>query len=91
MLSKAPGIGKKTAQRIILELKDKVDDDELKGMRRAAVGGEVLKRDAAGEAVEALMALGYQSSEAARAVASLSPMPGTVDEIIRQALKGMMA
>ena len=41
-------------------------------------------------AIEALMALGYQSSEAARAVTALSPMPPTSDEIIRQALKGMM-
>ena len=46
--------------------------------------------DAAGEAIEALMALGYQSSEAARAVSSLSPLPDTADEIIRQALKSML-
>ena len=36
------------------------------------------------------MALGYQSSEAARAVSSLSPLPDTADEIIRQALKSML-
>ena len=43
-----------------------------------------------GEAIEALMALGYQSGEAAAAVAAISPMPDKVDEVIRLALKGMV-
>ena len=84
-LSRIPGIGKKTAQRLILELRDKVEESELTGSGFSApVAG-----NAAGEAVEALMALGYQSSEAARAVAAVSPLPETADEIIFLALKGM--
>ena len=43
-----------------------------------------------GEAIEALMALGYQSSEAAAAVAAINPLPDRVDEVIRLALKGMV-
>ena len=43
-----------------------------------------------GEAIEALMALGYQSNEAAQAVAQINPLPDKVDELIRLALKGMM-
>ena len=46
--------------------------------------------DAASDAVEALIALGYQSSEAARMVGSISPLPEKTDEIIRMALKGML-
>ncbi|MBR3503326.1 MAG: Holliday junction branch migration protein RuvA [Clostridia bacterium] len=86
-LTRAPGIGKKTAQRMILELKDKVDNAELtaSGAPLAAVSG-----GAADEAIEALMALGYQASEAARAVGAVSPIPDNASEIVRLALKGMM-
>ncbi len=89
-LSRAPGIGKKTAQRIILELREKVQEADFGVGAAPASKRPVDKPDAVSEAIEALMALGYQSSEAARAVTALSPMPPTSDEIIRQALKGMM-
>ena len=88
-LARAPGIGKKTAQRLILELKDKVETAELTAAG-APIPANLAGGGAADEAIEALMALGYQASEAARAVGSLSPMPEDASEIVRLALKGMM-
>ncbi len=90
-IARAPGVGKKTAQRLILELKDKVDDQELLSGGAPEAGAFALPQtDAASDAVEALIALGYQSSEAARMVGSISPLPEKTDEIIRMALKGML-
>ena len=88
-LARAPGIGKKTAQRLILELKDKVDNAELVSTG-VPLPANAVSGGAADEAIEALIVLGYQPSEAARAVAAISPLPETSDEIIRLALKGMM-
>ena len=88
-LARAPGIGKKTAQRLILELKDKVDNAELVSTG-VPLPANAVSGGAADEAIEALIVLGYQPSEAARAVSAISPLPDTSDEIIRLALKGMM-
>ena len=92
-LSKAPGIGKKTAQKLILELKDKMkleDAFELKlahEQERAAVGaGEV--SDGRQEAVEALVALGYSSADALRAVRKVTDgAPDDVEGLLKAALK----
>ncbi len=90
-IARSPGVGKKTAQRLILELKDKVENEELTGGSAAVKPSAAPARsNVAGEAIEALMALGYQNSEAAAAVAKLNPLPDKVDEAIRLALKGMM-
>ncbi len=71
-IARAPGIGAKTAQRVILDLKDKLSfDDEMIGREVAATAAENgLKGDTPQkkEAIEALMSLGYTQSESARAV-----------------------
>ena len=82
-----PGIGKKTAQRLVLELKDKVDGDELGGTNVV-----VPKPDAAGpeaEAIAALVALGYSGSEAAKAVARVAGETQEPDKLIFLALRGL--
>lgn len=89
-LTRAPGIGKKTAQRLVLELRDKVDDCDLTGAP-ATIGAPVRSGGIQGEAIEALMALGYASSEAAKAVASVADKAATLDETIRLALRGMVS
>lgn len=94
-ISKIPGIGKKTAQKLILELKDKLkleDAFELKlahekGIVNDTVSGGQL-RDGYQEAVEALVALGYSSSDALRAVRAVKDIdPSDVEGILKAALK----
>ena len=89
-LTRVPGIGKKTAQRLVLELRDKVDNEELVGA--PGVSASLAKGGGAvGDAIEAMIALGYAPSEAAKAVASVQDKADTSDELIRLALKGMVS
>ena len=76
-LTKVPGIGKKTAERLLLELKGKISETEI----RPAAGG-------AGDVVNALVGLGYSEKEALAAVKGLAPGL-TVTEGIRAALKAL--
>lgn len=88
-LSKAPGVGKKTAQRVILELKDKCTTEDA-----LAVPMEMVDGDAVGgakfEAIEALTALGYSRSEAAKAVGMVAAEGMTTEDILKAALKKMI-
>lgn len=88
-IAKAPGIGKKTAQKLILELKDKLSledafEKKLENTRTAAAPqGETLA-----DAVSALTALGYQSTEALRAVKSVDGAENMeVEALLKAALK----
>ncbi|MEA4920990.1 MAG: Holliday junction branch migration protein RuvA [Clostridiaceae bacterium] len=87
-LSAAPGIGKKLAQRIILELKDRMSRGQLEG---ASAGVEdingIQSGTAADDAVSALLVLGYSRAEAISALKGLDSSGMTVDEIVRSALK----
>ena len=94
-IAKAPGVGKKTAQKLILELKDKLNLEEafeqkLKNNAQTAPGRSPFEQEARQEAIQALVALGYSSSDALRAVRKIE---GTnrmsVEEILKAALKNM--
>ena len=87
-ISKAPGIGKKTAEKLIIELKDKLDIEDIlhtdKEEPRTALDsgtGEVQT-----EAVQALVALGYGSAESLRAVKKAGELT-TVEAVLKEALK----
>jgi len=85
LLSKAPGIGKKTAMRIILELKDKlkgidIDDTQPKG--------QIEHSDKYSEAVNALLVLGYNSKYARQALDAVYDEKDSLQDIIKNALAG---
>ena len=88
--SKLPGVGKKTAQRLVLELKDKVSQAEVSTAADVPAITRANESSAAQEAIEALLALGYQSAEATVAVSRVQDQSDKADELIRLALRGMM-
>ena len=93
-ISRAPGIGKKTAQKLILELKDKLKLEEAFEAKlahgEADTDAEVSSFDGSKEAVEALVALGYSSTEALRAVRKVTDVsPDDVEGILKAALKNL--
>ncbi len=84
MLIKIPGVGRKTAERLIIEMRDKIDEsasDEL-----VATGGRVAG-DSRSEAVDALVALGYKPAEVKRLLAKLDTKDKSAEDIIRLALR----
>ncbi|MDR0841517.1 MAG: Holliday junction branch migration protein RuvA [Christensenellaceae bacterium] len=84
-LSSVPGMGKKTAARLLLELKEKVSEDMRRAGLEQSYGGALDMRT---EATAALVALGYDGVVAGRAVASADDCD-RVEDLITQALKGL--
>ncbi len=91
-ISKAPGIGSKTAQRLILDLKDRIPEEQIVSMiekkseeHGTGGGGAVGK-----EAVDALVALGYSAMEATKAVRQVEILDGmTAEQVLKASLKYM--
>ena len=92
-ISKAQGVGKKTAERLVVELRDKVGAQDID-----AETGEILSPSAAGnaesegaraEAIAALVSLGYARAEAFKAVSAVGEEGLTSEEYIKKALKGL--
>lgn len=92
-ISKAPGVGKKIAQRIILELKDKFKTEDIfpKGEDYTE---DIVSASAADdpkyETIEALMSLGYMRAEAVKAVSAVYENGMSAEELLKKALKKMI-
>lgn len=86
MLTAASGVGLKLAQRIVLELKDKVGSLQADSSADIVTVKNTVANTNSAEAIEALVTLGYTKSEASLAVGKLDQNLGT-DELIKQALK----
>jgi len=84
MLSKVPGIGKKTAERLIMEMRDKVDKVGTPSLPGEKVAVEANSRS---EAFDALVALGYKANEVNKLLGTLDTDDKSAEDIIRQALK----
>ncbi len=96
-LVKMPGVGKKTAERLVVELKDKLNDIEaIKPSVSQAVTGQITQPllkpavNAEEEAISALMALGYKRNQAENSVRKIAVEEATSEQLIREALKSMV-
>lgn len=93
-IAKAPGIGKKTAEKLIIELKDKLDIEDVLNKNADETNVVVSSNgsnEIQAEAVQALVALGYGSAEATKAVKKVSiDNDTTVEDLLKLALKNMM-
>lgn len=92
-LTAAPGIGKKIAQRIILELKDKMAKETSSGLDFSGgkgVPAPAVFSNKATEAAQALAVLGYTSQEVSAALKGVDVEALSLEEIIRQSLKKMV-
>lgn len=91
-LTRVPGVGKKTAERLLVELKGKFKAwESLSGVAAPlAAGAAPVPASGSADAVSALIALGYKPQEASRAVANIKEDGLSSEELIRRALKGMV-
>ena len=93
-IAKAPGIGKKTAEKLIIELKDKLNIEDVLNKNADDIHVDIstnASNEVQAEAVQALVALGYGSTEATKAVKKV-PIgeDTTVEEVLKLALKNIM-
>ena len=90
-LVRIPGVGKKTAERLILDMRDRLDQEITtsvagNGKRAGGVNGHA-EQDPIADAVSALVSLGYKPNEASRMVSNIDSKNQNSEEIIRLALK----
>ena len=84
MLVKIPGVGKKTAERLIIEMRDKIDKAPASV---TAVGAGRATTDSRSEAIDALVSLGYKPTEVKRLLETIDVADKSAEDIIRLALR----
>jgi Holliday junction DNA helicase RuvA len=88
-LVRVPGIGRKTAERLIVEMRDRAAVFGPVAQGRAAGDGSVESRGPHAEAFSALVALGYKPAEVTRMLNAIDATDATTEDLIRQALKSV--
>ena len=83
-LTRVPGVGRKTAERLIVEMRDRLSAPETSGGAKVAAAGT----SAESEAYGAVVALGYRPAEATRLLKAAGPGTHSTEELIRRALQG---
>ncbi len=89
-ISKAKGVGKKTAQRIILELKDKMKQTAIEMDDSSSIKYDSVSSSDKQDAIDALIALGYTKKESVEAVYQIDTLEMSTSDIISMALKSLM-
>ena len=94
-LVRLPGIGKKTAERLLIEMRDRIGDWDLSSEGGSAEQGDTQSvnpaaQDFRKEAESALVALGYKANEASRAIAAVKEAGASTETLIRTALQNML-
>ena len=87
-LTGLPGVGKKTAERLIVELRDKIDTDAVLPQTGRPEGLTAAPTSPVSDAVSALVALGYKAQEASRMVRDIETSGMQTEDIIKAALQG---
>lgn len=86
-LTRIPGVGKKTAERLIIEMRDRVGDGSA---GQNATHSSAVSASPTQEAITALIALGYKAVEAEKAIHKIQQENASTEDLIRLALKGMV-
>ena len=90
-LTRIPGIGQKTAERLIVEMKNRFDDEFWRQLETSDDGSRADSGNQATEAVQALITLGYKASDAKRLIKRISADCADTEEMIRRALKASLS
>ncbi len=89
-LSRIPGVGKKTAERLVIELRDRLPKAEASSSTGVAVSAPLPSVSVSDEAVNALLALGYKPAQASQMIAAYDNQGLGVEDMIRQALRASL-
>ncbi|MDP6727916.1 MAG: Holliday junction branch migration protein RuvA [Gammaproteobacteria bacterium] len=87
LLSKTPGIGKKTALKVIVELQDRLDKVELTNTSTSSINNIVGQNPSAKQALAALQSLGFKAKEANKMLATIDDQTLSTEQLIRLALR----
>ena len=90
-LTRIPGVGKKTAERLIIEMRDRLPETDVQADSNSEAPPVTSLRNMEEEAVSALLALGYKPAQASKMVSANTAENLSVEEIVRKALKSSLS